>query len=166
MKLFLKFYVGTFNIIHLFSPSYYDDKKYRLLDPYKNKLIKVYDLVTPELLQKLWRETRINGHKYKSLYWFDDCMGQSGMRSPALVPILNNCRHNNTSVVALTQEIIGVSTNFRRQTEGFIGLQVQDNADRQQVLNSFGVGKKKNFEDLYDYCTREPYSFILMNYKV
>lgn len=150
----------------IFSPSFYDDRVYALFKQPgfvpANLKVKVFDSVTEETLTKCWNLCRMAKNQ-KTLFWFDDCMGQKAFKSNAMIPILINCRHNNASVVALTQEVVGVNTNFRRQCEGFMGFQTMDFADREQVFRCFGMGKRNNFMELYDHATEEDHSFLYMN---
>lgn len=143
----------------MFCPNYYYDSKYNYVD---NTRVILYDEVTPENLMAAWNTIRASP-QYSTLMWFDDCMGQSGMRCNELTRILINIRHNNTSCVALVQEIVGVAPVFRRQCEAFISFQTQDEDDRNMVIKNFGIGNKYEFLKMYDECTREKHNFMLMN---
>jgi len=155
----------VFDRIYIFSPSFYDDKKYSILRNhryYNTERMVIIDQVENKELKKFWDDIR-KTNDMKTLIWFDDCMGQEGLRGKNLEQVLNNARHNNCSIVALVQAIVGVAPNFRRQCEGFIGFQTMDYDDRELVFKNFGIGLKKNFFELYDFCTKDPHSFILMN---
>lgn len=159
MKLYLKYYKSKFDRIILYCPNFYYDPKYNYLD---GTNVKLFEEVTDKNLDATWEMIRKDTSK-KTLLWMDDCMGQDGMRSNRLARILINARHNNTSVVALVQEIVGVAPVFRRQCDCFFGFQTQDDSDRTMVYKNFGYGKKEDFMEMYDRCTKYKYKFMLMN---
>jgi hypothetical protein len=158
IKLYKAFYSSFFERVILFCPNFYYDPKYNYVDESK---VTVYEEVTPESLARAWKLIRSTNKR--TLLWFDDCMGQPGMRCKELAKIIINVRHNNTSTVALIQEVVGVAPVYRRQCEVFIGFQTQDEDDKNMIYKNFGFGTKQEFLRLYDECTRLKYSFILMN---
>jgi hypothetical protein len=159
IKIFKNYYSKFFDRIIMFCPNYYYDPKYNYVD---NSKVILYDEATPTNLIAAWNTIRCTP-QYSTLLWFDDCMGQPGMRCKELTQILINIRHNNTSCVALVQEITGISPVFRRQCECFISFQTQDEDDRNMVVKNFGMGNKKDFLKFYDFCTTEKRHFMLMN---
>lgn len=160
-----KFYFDTWQRIYMFSPSYWYCKAYRILDPLIQKgVMVVYDAITEDLLKKTWRETRLfAAQKFNSCFIFDDCMGQDAIRSKTLTSMVINVRHNKCSMIALVQRAVGVHPDFRSNVEGLMCFQEQKQSERNMIINDFGIGSKKNFEELYDYATSERRSFLYMN---
>jgi len=160
-----EFYNGRFDKIFFFCPSYYQDTKYGILDIPTSR---VYETYSENKVKTILKNKPKKEHY---LFVFDDCVTQEHFKSNQGENILNtiaiNGRHMGVSMIMTSQKTTGGSSFVRSQADGVIIYKPRSLSEIETIYqdNSIGTLSKKEFRGLVDYCTKEKYSFLYINYQ-
>ena len=159
------FYNDTFDKIYFVCPSFHQDPKYSILDLPSSQVMTEYNEKKIETIIK----NKPNDDQY--LFVFDDCITQGSFKSNTNDQILNtiavNGRHMGVSMIIASQKTSGSSSFIRSQADGVYIWKPRSRNEIEALYedNSIGTLSKKDFMDLLDYCTKEKYSHMFINYQ-
>jgi hypothetical protein len=160
-----EFYNDIFDKIYFVCPSFFQDPKYSVLDLPASQVMTEFDEKKIEKIIK-------NKHDDDQiLFIFDDCITQGNFKKNTNDQILNtiavNGRHMGVSMIIASQKTSGSSSFIRSQADGVYIWKPRSRNEIEAIYedNSIGTLSKKEFIELLDYCTKEKYSHLFINYQ-
>jgi hypothetical protein len=104
----------------------------------------------------------------RQLIIFDDLVGSTLFSAKRTNPfrILNTTlRHYSTSVMMVSQGYKEIPKTARVNSTCVILFRIANDAELKSIYEENSVGlTDQEWRRVYDYCTREPFSFMLINY--
>ena len=74
-------------------------------------------------------------------------------------------RHDNISVITATQSFKAVATVIRKNITGLYCFRLRNQMELEAVIEEVSaLSNKKTLLDMYDLATKEPYSFLFINF--
>ena len=160
------FYNDVFDKVYLICPSAFQDPKYSILDLPRSQIMTTYD---ESKLAKIIKNKPAN---QEYLFVLDDCITQDDFKSNSgsdslLNTISVNGRHMGISLIIASQKTSGCSSFIRSQADGVYIFSQRSLNEYESIHrdNSVEGLSKKEFINLVSRCTREQYSFIMINYQ-
>jgi hypothetical protein len=164
-----EYYNDTFDKIYFICPTFNLDPKYGVLDLPASQIMLEYD---EKKLLKIYSDREKQGiDGDRILLVFDDCITQTGFKKNTNDQVINklacNGRHIGISVIIASQKTSGSSSYVRSQAEGVYIWKPRSLAEVEALYqdNSVRALSKKEFVELLEYCTREQYSHMFINYQ-
>jgi hypothetical protein len=103
----------------------------------------------------------------RSLWVFDDMVGSglfTNKRNNAFKRLSVRRRHYYSSVIGVTQAYKEIPRTARTNTNSLILFRIDSDEELKMIYQEYPMGLKiKDWLKIVDYCTREPYSFVLFN---
>jgi GTPase SAR1 family protein len=170
----IPYYKKFFDRVHIFSPSWRLDasKSKQLAIPddqiYDNE--KEYPLIVEQILldQEITIEEEGKDKAHKVLLIFTDLAGSNTFKFThgIFVKLAFNLRHYNVSVIIDSQKYRSINTAFRTNMSGHIFFQVHNQKELEAIREEQSNGLTKDeFNEVYQYSTSRPYSFLYLNYQ-
>lgn len=160
------FFSLYFDVIVLVSPTFKQDDTWKSLTRQPSMVItSVDDGQISEVLEKQ-RATiaKVGIHNSPKYWWILDDVIQSGdiMRNEHLSGLFTLGRHLNSSITVNTQKYNGIPKMWRRCSTVFFIFRTQDHGETQSVEDEQTIStiSRKQFRDLLNFATNEPYSFL------
>lgn len=160
-----EFYNDTFDKIYFICPSYNEDPKYSILDLPSNQVMIDFDEA------KIEKIIKNKNPEHQILFVLDDCITQTSFKNNQNDCILNtiavNGRHMKISMIIASQKTSGSSSFVRSQADGVYIWKPRSLAEIEALYNDNSINalSKKEFVQLLDYCTKEKYSYLFINYQ-
>lgn len=170
----LKWYYTYFDNIFIWSPTINMDVKWRKLiedlDIPEENLFTNYNeneiVMIMEKIKDFNSGKECNNDKIRVLFIFDDIIEQlpKGKKVSSLNKLAMNHRHYNISHIIISQKYNKVDTVIRNNSTGFILFNTDNMHERKTIIDELcgNIGHKK-FENLYQECVSEKYSFMFVN---
>jgi hypothetical protein len=184
-RFILDIYRDSFERIYLMSPSIHNDHTWNPVKKYiKNELRPkedeeyLFDSYNPEELEKIiTRQHKVVKHlkeeKQKQLYSILICIDDFAdtpefMRNGKLLHQLYiRGRHDNISVITATQLFKARATVVRKNITGLYVFRLRNASDLDAVMDEVSaLANKKTLLNMYDLATKEPHSFMFINFMV
>jgi len=171
IKLLLHFWIPAFNEVHIFCPTYQQDKVWSPIDQHvKSKKVKYYTEYNESLIETIYRKNarkvESGKHDYHVLIILDDCVGESGFKVTQESGLLNKLcskgNHANVSLVWSIQKLTQCSTIMRSQVDGLITF-YNPAKESNALFQEFGMGKLKSFLEMSHLSTSQPYHYLYIN---
>jgi hypothetical protein len=171
IKLLLWKWVKQFDKIHIFCPTFLQDRKWSAVDQFvKSGKISVHVKFSDKKIKNIWAKcmkAKTEGSNDNTLILFDDCAGQEGFKKNQETGILNQlvCRanHANISTIWSVQKLTQSSTIMRSQAEGLITFQCHQENQVKPLYQEFGTGSLKSFSEVMRECTKHPFHYVYVN---
>lgn len=158
----------TFDMIGVFSATYYQDTKLQKIKPDF-----IYEKFDPNIIEEIFTyaeeetaEYTTNGGKKppKILLIFDDMIDQNIMKVQKidiLERIAVRGRHVGISVLIISQLYKKISNPIRVNSTNMIFYRVQNQGELKKIIDeNQEMLSVKNFRKIFDFCTSEPYCFL------
>lgn len=167
-------YKGFFDNIMLVSPTALRDKKFDKLREELDREDKYYtncdDETILEIMEKLQNfndnfDEKEENRKPHSLIIFDDCLSSlpKSMQKSKFNELITTSRHLKTSVWILVQKFNKVNPLIRDQADIISIFRTNNKQEIQTMEDSLNVDKKQ-FNELYEFATSEPNSFLHISF--
>jgi hypothetical protein len=166
-------YKGYFDIIFIISPTAGKlDDSYSALAKHKGKtVIRIINDLNADLIEQIMATNKkliLNNQVHKApkiLIVYDDVVADKkfmGMKS--FLHSFIASRHYNASVIICTQKFNSVPRTCRLQANAIMYFR-GTNGERETLVNEFSPAgyNKKETSAIFDYATRDPYSFLYIN---
>lgn len=105
--------------------------------------------------------------KNRLLFVFDDLVGSSLFSREKSNPftILNsNMRHNNASILMVTQAYKEIPKTVRTNFSAMVLFEIPSSSEKKVIQEEYGMGlDKKQWERVYSYCTGDEHAFLFYN---
>lgn len=168
IKLLNNYWINMFNKVYIFCPTYKNDAKWGLIDPYiKKGIVSVYtnfSIKRVKAIHKASSKIVETNPDYHVLIIFDDCTGKNDYKVDGDKGYLNilSCsgNHSNISQIHCIQKLTQVTRTMRLQTEGLITFYIQNEPEIKALHSEFGTGSSKLFRRLLHHCTEKPFHFL------
>lgn len=125
-----------------------------------------------EQMEMIERITELGGTKHiadRILILFDDLVGSklfSGTRDNPFKVLNTTHRHHSASLVMVSQGYKEIPKTVRTNFTGLVLFEIPSEGERKAIYDENPVGMKRELWDqVYDYCTADDYSFMYVNYK-
>ena len=166
-------YKGYFDIIFIISPTAGKlDDSYEALTNHKGKtVIRIINELDSDSIEKIMSTNKklILKHKVhkapKILIVYDDVVADKKfMGTKSFLHSFVASRHYNASVIICTQKFNSVPRTCRLQANAIMYFK-GTNSERETLVTEFGPCgyNKKETIAIFDYATKDPYSFIFIN---
>lgn len=155
-------YFQEFDRVYLFTPSIGDDDVYNILQLPPRQIFTEFD---EKKLMKLVEKKNPNEDW---LMIFDDMISDNDFKNAKLMRLLAfNGRHMGISVIVTSQKSTGANTAIRTNADACVIWRPRSNNEIESLYrdNAINAMKKREFEELIMNCTKEPYSFLFINYQ-
>lgn len=155
------FYYGYFDKVFVFSPTVYKDKMWRkVIIPRERKFTDYTDQKLNEIIKTNERE------KLKVLVILTDCGAEDikrGNYKNVLDKSMMNTRHDNISFILDAQNVCSLSTPTRQNCDGAAIFETLNYNEISALYKDFGKGRFKDFVDILEKATENPYSFLFVH---
>lgn len=154
---------SKFDKITIISPTAYtQDKLWNNLKKPDGKTIVLHNKYQETIIDEVEKKPLGEQH----LVVFDDCLGQ--LRAGAsyrnkLDQLMARARHNNISVIINTQSIMALTPSIRQDSDVYIVFEQHREAEVERLKEEFYYFSKEDFKKLLKYCTKDQYSFLIIN---
>lgn len=125
-----------------------------------------------EQLGMIEKIKKLGGTKYLANRWLiicDDMVGSSmfsGARKNPFKKANTNHRHYSASILEVSQGYKEIQKTLRTNWTGLITFEIPNEAEVKVLYEEHPVGmKRETWQQVYDYCTGDEYSFLYINYK-
>lgn len=158
----------TFNIVGIFSATYYQDTKLQKIKPDF-----IYEKFDAELIEEIFKYAEEETAEYsanggakppKILLIFDDMIDQNIMKVQKidiLERIAIRGRHVGISVLIISQLYKKISNPCRVNSTNMIFYRVQNQGELKKIIDeNQEMLSVKNFKRIFNYCTSEAYCFL------
>lgn len=165
MLILEEYYNDVFDKIYFICPSFNEDPKYSILDLPASHVMVTFD---EKKIEKIIKDKKQDD---QILFVFDDCITQTGFKKNTNDQVLNtiavNGRHMGVSMIIASQKTSGSSSFVRSQADGVYMWRPRSLAEIEALYqdNSINSLSKNDFKKLLDYCTKEKYSHLFINYQ-
>jgi hypothetical protein len=179
----LEWYSGVFDNIFIFSPTIELDFKYKLMFEKlgidfkfgQNIFIDYNEGILNKIMNKIKRFNKGKPFKMKSktLFIFDDIVSSipKNKRRTIFNRLILNNRHYNASVIINSQTFKLLDSNFRKVSSQIVLFRTDNVAELYAYAEELSaiLGRKRsdcihNFLKIYDIATKDPFSFMYINY--
>ena len=170
----IPYYKRYFDRVHVFSPSWrLDGTKTKRLNIPDDQIYddeKEYALIIEQILleQEIQVVEEGKDKSHKVLLVFTDLAGSNCFKFAhgIFVRLAFNLRHYNVSIIIDSQKYRSINTSFRTNMSSHIFFQVHNAKELEAIREEQSNGLSKDeFNELYQYCTARPYSFLYINYQ-
>ncbi len=172
-----EYYLNAFqgDNIYIISPSISNDNKLKLLVkvkdiPSENLFDDFDELVLEQLYNDLQEqyEDFVNENKTPPnvLIIFDDISFRGSLKTQRGIvsKLFCNGRHLNISTILTTQKYTDINTTCRENNTGCILFSCSDRQLESVITDHNRLDNKKQFKKMFRDITKEPYSFMVINY--
>jgi hypothetical protein len=157
-----KYYYKYFEIIHIFSPTFYNDNNWRILKLNKKFIHTKYE---EKDLKKILDDNLKN--KKKMLIIFSDCgaekIRQGNTKQNILDAAMMNTRHYNCSFILDAQCVTSLSIATRQNCDGAVIFEELNENEIKALYRDFGRGKYQKFLEILEFATQDNYSFLFVH---
>lgn len=160
-----EFYFKYFDRIFIWTPTWYDDDSWRVVDIPKEQVFTEYKTQDVQTVaDKIAKSTQ-----FRTLLIFDDCISEglfSTNRESIISKLVFRGRHWNISMWFVSQSYKAITRGFRVNMQGWVFFRP---GNKEEILKIFeehgGFLSKQEFLDKFNYATQEDYSFLFINYQ-
>lgn len=155
-------YFQVFDKIFLFTPSIADDDIYNILELPQKQIFTEFD---EDKLMKLLKK---KGTEEQWLIIFDDMISDNDFKNAKLTKLLAyNGRHMGVSVIVSSQKSTAGNTAIRTNADACVIWRPRSFNEIEALYrdNAIDAMNKKSFQQLVMDTTKEPYSFLYINYQ-
>jgi len=171
VKLLSYKWIHEFNKVYIFCSTYAEDSTWSIFDEHVNSgKVEVFTEFKENQIRKLWniaKKRHIENKNYKTLFYFDDFGAVEGFKSNSDTGVLNELssrgNHSGISLIYVVQKFTQTSVTVRLNTEAFVIFFTQQKNELDHMYNEFGIGKRKEFEEMLQRSTAIPYSTFYVN---
>lgn len=157
-----KLYYRQFEEIYVFSPTFWLDGKWRNVEIDKSR---VFTELKLEILAAIISRIKKDPHK-KRLLVLDDCGAEDDIRKSGHKNEIDKMAflafHLNCSIIYCAQNKTSLSTPTRHNADGIVVFEPDNQEQLKEIYKEFGVGTIKEFNQLVDHATREPFDFLFI----
>ena len=159
---------GVFDLVFVWSTSYYHDSKWKNINiPCEEKMVfEKYDIDAIEDLFKTLQEIAKTKTMHV-LFVFDDMIDQNVMHPQqmgTIEAIAVRGRHYNISVIMISQLYKKLSGPMRVNSTNSIFFRIRNRNELEKVVEENQESlTKKDFLQVYNQATKEPFSFLHIN---
>jgi hypothetical protein len=159
-------YCGKFDVIIIWSRTFYHDSKWQNIDLPEGSVFTVFneeDIETiMECAERVAEEVVVN-----ALFILDDMITDGIMnahRMGTIESIAVRGRHANVSIIIISQQYMALSPAVRNNSTNscFFRIRNGDELDKIARENRESL-KMDEFLEVYNHCTSEPFSFLHVN---
>lgn len=160
------FYRKYFHYIYVWTPTFFDDDKWRLVELPEEQIFTEYNEAD---LQRVVNKQLEHTNK-RALYIFDDCISEKGVFTNTYGTLLSKLvfrgRHWNISLCFVSQSYKAISRGFRVNMTGWIFFAIGNKQEIMKIAEeNSGLMSKEEFLRIFKEATLEPYSFMYINYQ-
>lgn len=159
-----EFYHEMFDKVIFISPTAHNDLTLTHLAE-DDEVIKITeDLENLDDILKTIVETKQEDEEEREKHYLiilDDCMGLIKPKSYATY-LCTRYRHYKLSLIITCQSFRSLNNVIRTNASGYLIFKTNNKKEYDKMEAEFG-GLYKHFEELYNYATEEPYSFLFLN---
>lgn len=155
-----------FDVIFIWSRTYHHDSKWKNIQlPPGSVFTSFVEREALVLLELTEAVTRKNA--FSSLWIFDDMIADKIMnthRMGALEAIAVRGRHSNISLVIISQQVMSLSPAIRNNSTNLVIFRIRNSDELEKIARENRESlDAAQFMDIYDYATRDPFSFLHIN---
>jgi hypothetical protein len=161
--------------IYIISPSITNDNKLKVLIKIKDiPSENLFDDFDEEVLEQLYNDIQEDYEEYVEdnkkppnvLIIFDDVSFKGNLKTQRGIvsKLYCNGRHLNISTILTTQKYTDINTTCRENNTGCVVFSCSDRQLESILTDHNRLDNKKQFKKMFRDITKDPYSFMVINY--
>lgn len=158
---------NKFDDVYIWSQTYYLDPKWQKLNLEDERIFTTWnDAECKQIIADIEQQVEEDPHQ-NILFIFDDMIDANIMnvhKLGCLESVAVRGRHSNISIIIISQQYMKLSWPIRNNTTNMVIFRIRNSKELKKIIEDNQESlSSEQFFNIYDYATKEPYSFLHIN---